>query len=149
VIDGSTDLAPEDREVLSGVAQRRHLVVINKADLPKRSGANAINGQAKIIEVSALAGEGLDELSAAILDAFSVFDSESAGVLITNSRHYDLLLRAQSSLESAVALIQKDASEELVLVGLYNGLKFLGEITGETTSEDILTEIFSTFCIGK
>ena len=40
-------------------------------------------------------------------------------------------------------------SEELVLVGLHNALKFLGEITGETTTEDILTQIFSTFCIGK
>ena len=41
------------------------------------------------------------------------------------------------------------ASEELVLVGLHNGLRFLGEITGETTTEDILSEIFATFCIGK
>jgi len=45
--------------------------------------------------------------------------------------------------------VMEKASEELVLVGLHNALRFLGEITGETTTEDILSEIFSTFCIGK
>jgi tRNA modification GTPase len=45
--------------------------------------------------------------------------------------------------------LSEGASEELVLVGLHNSLRFLGEITGETTSEDILNEIFTTFCIGK
>jgi tRNA modification GTPase len=46
-------------------------------------------------------------------------------------------------------LLDAGASEELVLIGLHNGLRFLGEITGETTSEDILSQIFATFCIGK
>lgn len=45
--------------------------------------------------------------------------------------------------------MREDAGEELVLVGLHNALRFLGEITGETTTEDILSEIFSSFCIGK
>jgi len=48
-----------------------------------------------------------------------------------------------------LGLLGDRASEELVLVPLHNALRYLGEITGETTSEDILTEIFSTFCIGK
>jgi tRNA modification GTPase len=45
--------------------------------------------------------------------------------------------------------LQAGASEELVLIGLHNGLRFVGQITGETTTEEILSEIFSTFCIGK
>ena len=62
--------------------------------------------------------------------------------MITDSRHYDLLRRAQSSLEESLLLLSRNASEELVLVGLHNALKFLGEITGETTTEDILGQIF-------
>lgn len=76
-------------------------------------------------------------------------DSEDVGLLVTDSRHYDLLARAESSLRQSLQALSDSASEELVLVGLHNALKFLGEITGETTTEDILAEIFSTFCIGK
>jgi len=59
------------------------------------------------------------------------------------------LCRAQASLEKSFELFGRSASEEIVLVGLHSALKFLGEITGETTTEDILAEIFGTFCIGK
>jgi tRNA modification GTPase len=76
-------------------------------------------------------------------------DSDAVGLLITDSRHHDLLLRALSSLEESSQLLKDNASEELVLVGLLNALKLLGEITGETTADDILGQIFSTFCIGK
>jgi tRNA modification GTPase len=71
------------------------------------------------------------------------------GLLITDARHFDLLRRARASLESSAVLLEQRASEELLLVGLYNALRFLGEITGETTPEDVLSQIFATFCIGK
>jgi tRNA modification GTPase len=96
-----------------------------------------------------LTGEGLEELTAAILTPFGAVDSEAVGLLVTDSRHYDLLRRAQASLERSAELYSRSASEEIVLVGLHNALRFLGEITGETTTDDILSKIFSTFCIGK
>jgi tRNA modification GTPase len=102
-----------------------------------------------VVHLSALTGEGLDDLTAAIVKPFADVDSESVGLMITDSRHYDLLRRAESSLEGSLLLLGQDASEELVLIGLHNALRFLGEITGETTTEDILGQIFSTFCIGK
>ena len=71
------------------------------------------------------------------------------GLLITNARHHDLLRGAKQEVDSALELVANRASEELVLVPLHNALRFLGQITGETTSEDILSQIFSTFCIGK
>lgn len=148
VLDGSSDLLPEDHFVLSRADQTRHVVVVNKSDLPAANLDGELN-QHKMVHLSALTGEGLDQLTAAILEPFGSVDSEAVGLLVTNSRHHDLLRRAQSSLEESMALLGQRASEEVVLVGLHNALKFLGEITGETTSEDILTEIFSTFCIGK
>lgn len=150
VIDGSTHLQPEDRGVLAQALESTHIVVVNKCDLPQASGSdNEISSRAKVVHLSALNGEGLNDLTTAILEPFGRVDSEGAGLLITDSRHYDLLQRAQHSVEEAVGLLNQKAGEEIVLVGLHNALKFLGEITGETTTEDILTEIFSTFCIGK
>ena len=148
VMDGSTEVLPEDLAVLSQASQVAHVVVVNKCDLPQVR-LNEQLSQHKMVHISALTGQGLDQLSAAILEPFGSVDSEGVGLLITDSRHYDLLRRAQSSLEESMELLGQSASEELVLVGLHNALKFLGEITGETTAEDILTQIFSTFCIGK
>jgi tRNA modification GTPase len=69
--------------------------------------------------------------------------------MITNARHHDLLMRTIDAIDESEKLLAKHASEEIVLVGLHNALKFLGEITGDTTTEQILGQIFSTFCIGK
>jgi tRNA modification GTPase len=148
VIDGSTDLLPEDLAVLSQASQAKHIVAVNKCDLPQAQLDGELD-RYKVVHLSALTGEGLDHLTAAIIEPFGSVDSEAVGLMITDSRHYDLLRRAQSSIEESMELLGQNASEELVLVGLHNALKFLGEITGETTTEDILAEIFSTFCIGK
>ncbi len=149
VMDGSTELLPEDLAVLSQANQVTHIVVVNKCDLPQAARLDGELSQYKVVHLSALTGEGLDHLTAAILEPFGTVDSEAVGLLITDSRHYDLLRRAQISLEGSMELLGENASEELVLVGLHNALKFLGEITGETTADDILAQIFSTFCIGK
>lgn len=150
VLDGSTELLTEDRNVLSQVAGVRHIVAINKSDLPiVRIDENQLAARSKVVHLSALTGEGVADLIAGLLEPFGGVDSENAGLLITDSRHYDLLRRTQSSLEESLELINEGAGEELVLVGLHNALRFLGEITGETTTEQILSEIFSTFCIGK
>jgi len=150
VIDGSTSLSDEDQTIVGQAVQCRHVVAINKCDLVRKPGLkDRLDSSSKVVHVSALTGEGLDELSAAILAPFGSVDSEAVGLLITDSRHYDLLRRTQASLEKSVELFSRSASEEIVLVGLHSALQFLGEITGETTTDDILAEIFSTFCIGK
>ncbi len=74
---------------------------------------------------------------------------EDGSLLITNARHYDLLCSAKREIETARTVLHERHSEELVLAPLHNGLRYLGQITGETTTEDILSEIFATFCIGK
>ena len=151
VVDGSMKLLGEDLEIIKGSKPRRHVVAINKCDLPtepKLDDQIRQESQA-MVHVSALTGEGLDKLAAAILETFGAVDSEAVGLLITDSRHYDLLRRAEASLASSVESLRQASSEEIVLVGLHGALQFLGEITGETTTDDILGEIFSTFCIGK
>jgi len=155
VIDGSQPFADEDRMVLSEVETKRHLIALNKSDLLAFS---ADRFQNKIcstqncvgsLAVSAKTEAGLEDLRAAILEPFAQPGSSSEGLLVTNARHHDLLLRAVHAIESSEDLITQCASEELVLVGLHNALRLLGEITGETTTDEILGQIFSTFCIGK
>lgn len=150
VIDGTVEPSPEDLAILSQAKQPRKIVAVNKCDLPIKAGLNnRLSGSSPVVHLSALTGEGLENLSAAILDAFGNVDLDGAGLLVTDSRHYDLLRRTQGSLLESLESLRGGASEELTLVGLYSALRFLGEVSGETTNEDILAEIFSTFCIGK
>jgi len=143
VLDGSTELGPSDHDLLSQTENTRRLVVRNKSDLP---GFAALSG---CINVSARTGEGLTTLRSAILASLHNNGVEDGSLLITNARHYDLLCSTQRELEAARAALREGHSEELVLAPLHNALRFLGQITGETTTEDILSEIFATFCIGK
>ncbi|MGH9883366.1 MAG: tRNA uridine-5-carboxymethylaminomethyl(34) synthesis GTPase MnmE [Pyrinomonadaceae bacterium] len=151
VIDGSMELEREDMEVLAQAEEANHIVVLNKCDVPSFQHRLRATSYADsvTVELSALNGSGLDKLRAAILEPFGLVDSEGMGLLVTNARHHDLLRRSEAELGSSAALLGQNASEELVLVGLHNALRLLGEVTGETTTEDILSQIFSTFCIGK
>jgi tRNA modification GTPase len=147
LLDGSVDLTEEDREIIAQVEHLNHFIAINKNDL--RQTELEISGDAKQLRISAKTGEGFKELQQAIVAPFSNQSVENTGFLITDARHFDLLRRTEAEIESSLALIDERASEEIVLIGLHNAIRFLGEITGETTTEDMLTRIFSTFCIGK
>ena len=151
VIDGSLPLMPEDKDVLAEVAESPHLIALNKSDLDSFSndGLRWKVSQAPVIAVSAKTGAGLDALRAAILEPFAAQGTHETDFLITDARHFDLLRRAQDALSSSKVLLEQRASEELVLVGLYDALRLLGQITGETTPDDVLSQIFATFCIGK
>jgi tRNA modification GTPase len=155
VIDGSEPLTDEDRDALLAAATQRHIIALNKSDLltfsESRLGEDwAIEVKAtSVVSVSATCGDGLDRLRAALLEPFANGQAPSNGLMITNARHHDLLRRAIDAIASSESLLQSQASEELVVVGLHDALRYLGQITGETTSDQILGEIFSTFCIGK
>jgi len=154
VIDGSEALRQEDQTVLSEVANAKHIVALNKSDLPTFSMVQfkdriVVGELSTLIPVSAKTEAGLESLRAAILKPFANGSARGESLLITNARHHDLLVRAIAALDSSERLLGQRVSEELVLVGLHNALRYLDEITGETTTEEILGQIFSTFCIGK
>ncbi|MEP6902045.1 MAG: tRNA uridine-5-carboxymethylaminomethyl(34) synthesis GTPase MnmE [Actinomycetota bacterium] len=147
LLDGSQDLTAEDRDILAQVEQLNHLIAINKIDISENF--NFQIPKIKIVKISAKTGEGLAELQHFIIAPFHPQELEQAGFLVSDARHYDLLLRSKSEIESAINLFTQKMSEEIVLIGLHNAIRYLGQITGETTTEDMLTRIFSTFCIGK
>ena len=135
--------ASADEERVEAHTEIPSILVLNKCDLP------TTRTDPQAIKVSALTGEGLDSLRAAILELFNRADRSQEGLMITNARQHELLRQAADEIDSAQSLLEQRVSEELVLVPLHNSLMCLGQITGETTTEDILTQVFSTFCIGK
>src|ERR1035437_3800992 len=156
MVDASEDLNEVDLSIIRSVEQLRHLVAINKIDLvnQKRVDESAdklrsAKNRHAIIRVSAKTGEGVDGLRRAIIEPFAPEDVTISGFLITDARHHDLLLRAMSEIRQSLTHLQQKMSEEIILIGLHNALRYLGQITGETTTEDMLSRIFSTFCIGK
>jgi len=149
VLDGSANLGPADHDLINRTSNARRLVVMNKSDLPTFDTSSCCVEELQTINVSARTGEGLGTLRSAILASLSSNGIENGSLLITNARHYDLLSGTERELEAARVALRERHSEELVLVPLHNALRLLGQITGETTTEDILSEIFATFCIGK
>lgn len=157
LVDGSEELTDEDREILKSVEDLPHVIAVNKTDKIEASGietvvatvkSNIINGT-EVAAVSAKQGTGIESLKKAIVSRFAPDTDSRSGFLVTDARHYDLLVRSRAEIESSIDLLDQKTSEEIVLIGLHNALRYLGQITGETTTEDMLTRIFSTFCIGK
>jgi tRNA modification GTPase len=155
VVDGSQPLSPEDQNALIEAADHRHVIALNKSDLETFSETRVQDESdsalraSSIVPVSAKTGAGLASLRSAMLQPFANGSANGEGLMITNARHHDLLLRAIDAIAVSETLLQQHASEELTLVGLHDALRYLGQISGETTSDQILGEIFSTFCIGK
>lgn len=149
VLDGASEPGPSDHDLIEQTSGARRLVVINKSDLPAFDSSKCCLNGAPAINVSAKTGDGLKELRSAILSTVSSGGIDDGSLLITNARHYDLLCSTQREIDLARTALRDRHSEEVVLVPLHNALRMLGQITGEITTEDILSEIFSTFCIGK
>jgi tRNA modification GTPase len=147
LLDGSENLTAEDTDLFDQVKDLNYLVAINKSDLEQTK--IKLDEKIKLLHISAKTGEGLDKLQNAIIEPFATNNLENTGFLISDARHFDLLRRSVLEIEVSSHLIDEQTSEEIILIGLHNALRFLGEITGETTNEDMLTRIFSTFCIGK
>ncbi len=148
----------DEKLTVSGIEELEGANVIyllNKIDLVDRETAEhiaqAISGETSQMPqlVSAKTGEGLEELKRAIREPFVADDAPFSGWMISDARHHDLIRRSVEEVEHSMTLLKQRSSEEITLLGLHNALRLLGEITGETTTEDMLTRIFSTFCIGK
>jgi len=151
MVDAAEHLTDEDRQILESVSGISHIIALNKIDKGVRPEVEEfVNAsQSQFVRVSAKTGEGVDELQRAIVEPFEPKDFSDSGFLVTDARHHDLLRRAAAEIGQSMDQLEQKLSEEIVLVGLHNALRYLGQITGETTTEDMLSRIFSTFCIGK
>jgi tRNA modification GTPase len=149
VLDASEPLADEDRELLMHVEGRTAIAVHNKADLDCSELCN-FNSRLPVIRTSAVTGLGIPELRSEILRHIAgdnIPQAESG--FLTNVRHQARVSDAMNGLEAAIEAVGNQVPHEMLLLDLYSALRPLDEITGATTTDDILNLIFSTFCIGK
>jgi tRNA modification GTPase len=152
MIDASQSLTPEDFTIFHETRDRRKIILANKIDLPPAFSLVKMSryfpGE-RILQISAKLQTGIGDLLEAIYK--EIINSEDMGApsIAPNVRHKNAIERGLSASKAALNLISRQCSPALVAIELQEGLDALGEITGETTNEDILDGIFSRFCIGK
>ncbi len=152
VLDGSVGLEDDDRRLFESFADKAHLIVINKSDLPRAWGREALRGWTTrpVIDVSARTGDHIMELEAVVLK--SVFDGPPAwdeGAWVANVRHIEALRRGREGLTRTIDSLEKGLSLDVVALDVRAAADSIGEITGAVCTEEILDTIFSKFCIGK
>jgi len=156
VVDGSRKLDEDDEEILRKIGRKKTVIVLNKKDLPLEIFPGALKrladeAQAQMIPISALNNEGIDHLKAAIYSAVmkNQVKSSAGQLILTNVRHKTALLEAKTDLLNAVRELEAGNSPEFVAFEIRMALEAIGELVGETTTEEVLDRIFSRFCIGK
>lgn len=153
LIDGSVKLNEEDKGLMEEVRDKKLIVLLNKSDLPslvKKDDIEKALPEKEIVTISALTGEGVDRLRS-VIHGLLFKGGITAGErpIITNLRHKTALEKTKKTLETLEGSLKNEMSEEFLAVDLRGALNALGEITGETATEDILNRIFEEFCVGK
>jgi tRNA modification GTPase len=149
VFDAAEPLTEADQQYLAEFADKQRILVRNKIDLPARLHfPSGLKGS--VVDVSCVTGQGIEPLKNAIKElAWSgEIRAEMLQVMI-NSRHQDALNRARAATLRTLAALAENQHLELVALDLRIAVNAVGEIVGQTTTEDLLDLIFSQFCIGK
>ena len=155
VVDGSVPLTAEDLEVLRLAAgSPRWIAVFSKCDLwDTKARSMGIVGEgpapAASVTLSSVTGEGLDSLEKAVSALFPAGDPKEAGSLLTDQRQEDAVRRARDAVRRARTALDSGLTPDAVLTDAEEALDALGELTGRTAKEEIVSRIFSRFCVGK
>jgi tRNA modification GTPase len=149
LVDGSQACTAEDEQIATLVGDKTALVVVNKADLPQAGECTLLPNRRRV-RVSALTGQGLPELEQSLAELILGGEVTTSSIpLVSNSRHEHALKRALEHLRDAQRTHESQMPADFVAIDLRAAVDALGEITGETASEDLLEVIFGNFCIGK
>jgi tRNA modification GTPase len=157
VLDATQQLNQEERSLLAAVQDRSALVAINKSDLASNPSGQIVihtdesaaqSFKLPAVPTSALNGEGISTLREKILELATGGAAAEPG-LLTNLRQQQTVVTARTALEDSFRATEGSIPHEMILLDLYRALWALDSLTGQTTPDDILNLIFSTFCIGK
>lgn len=153
IIDGSRELSKEDIEIAQHLEGRKSLVLINKNDLPRAFDNDAVMNlipDAQIIETSFLNEEGIGDVEDFIERlVYGGEISQKGSMMVNNVRHIELLEKSRDSLRDALNMTVAKEALDFIEVDVKNAYERLGEIIGETVSDDIIDEVFARFCLGK
>lgn len=153
IFDSSKELTEEDEKILDIIKNKKSVIILNKADLNCILDKNDVRFRDisdNIIKISALNGEGLEDLYAIISKMFSLNEINlDNDVVITNLRHKNLISQAIDNVKKAKDTVNNDMPIDIIAIFVKDILEDLGNITGEIVTDDIINEIFSKFCLGK
>lgn len=160
ILDSTSEIDDEDKEIISLCRNKKTIVLLNKDDLSsdikisehivRTLFSEAENESVPIIKTSMLKGNGIEDLKSAVTDLFLNGQLVPKQELyITNLRHKNLLQKTLNSLKLVIDSIEKGLSEDFYTVDLNDAYVSLGEIIGEEVGDDLVEEIFSKFCMGK
>lgn len=150
VFDASREFGQEDQLIYDALVDRRTIAVLNKTDLPQRLVLPDEERFVAIVKIAALSGEGIDLLKQTVCGQFlhsTALDSREF-VALSKARHRDALVSAQHYLQQFTCGL-RDRNLELLALDLRGALQAVGSVTGQTATDEILDQIFSSFCIGK
>ena len=152
IFDASRKLSKDDYDIIDIIKDRKAIILINKRDIEdKKIEKNKLQELNKpIIEISALNREGINDLYKEITNLFKLNEINiNNEVIITNIRHLDLIRRAKENAINAINTINANMPIDIISINIKDIIDCLNSITGESTSEDIINDIFSKFCLGK
>ena len=144
------DVAEVKKELDSFTTNSKQLIVANKIDKASTEQLSAINNSdLPFLTISAKNKDSLDVLTNSLLDIAGIEALDSNQLMVTNSRHYDVLIKSLEEISKVQEGINNHLTGDLLAIDLRQALYFLGEITGQVSNDDLLGNIFANFCIGK
>lgn len=153
VIDGSSPLDEEDKEILHSLVGKKAIVILNKYDLTPEVKAEdiwEIAGHVPVVSLSARYGSGMDELRDELRKITEKQDTDAGRVLfLTNLRHVELVRKALDNVLRARASVREGLQADFIVIDLTEAWKTMGEITGDTMDDELIHSIFRRFCVGK
>ena len=153
IFDSSKELSEEDIQILDIIKNKKAIILLNKVDLNSVLNENDIRFKKvtdRILKISVLNGKGLEELYSLISKMFNLDEiNVDNDVIITNLRHKNLISKAIENVKKARNTAEENMPIDIIAIFVKDILEDLGNITGEYVTDDIISEIFSKFCLGK
>ncbi|HHD6868142.1 TPA: tRNA uridine-5-carboxymethylaminomethyl(34) synthesis GTPase MnmE [Staphylococcus aureus] len=153
VLNNNEALTQEDYTLYEVVKNEDVIVIVNKMDLEQNIDINEVKdmiGDTPLIQTSMLKQEGIDELEIQIRDLFFGGEVQNQDMTyVSNSRHISLLKQARQTIQDAIDVAESGVPMDMVQIDLTRTWEILGEIIGETASDELIDQLFSQFCLGK
>ncbi|SUM74789.1 tRNA uridine-5-carboxymethylaminomethyl(34) synthesis GTPase MnmE [Staphylococcus hominis] len=153
VLNNNEPLTEEDRTLYEVIKNEDAIVIVNKTDLERRLDIEEVKtmiGDTPLIQTSMLKQEGIDELELQIRDLFFGGEVQNQDMTyVSNSRHISLLKQARQTIQDAIDAAEAGIPMDMVQIDLTRTWELLGEIIGESASDELINQLFSQFCLGK
>lgn len=150
VLNNNEEITKEDMEIYEKVKEKNHIVIINKIDLEKKLDENKLENKDNIVYMSTIENKGIKELKDKIIKMYELEILEKDDpTYLTNARSIALLKKSLNSIESSIEALGDEMPIDIAEIDLKEAWNTLGEIIGETYTNELIDQLFSQFCLGK